>query len=271
MNRSLAVIGVGNMAKAILSGIISSNNFNLSEILLYDKNSTQYDGLSGSSSIPFRVTNSASEAVLGADCVLLSVKPQNIPEILAEIATVEGHEKKLYISIAAGITVENVSQPLDGACVVRVLPNVPMLIGKGVSVICKNPLVNVSDFEFVCSVFRCAGSIILIQETEMNRMIGVTSSSPAYVFQFINAIDQGALAQGLPDEGLLNTVCDMVIGSAMLLKGSSDSPEELIAKVASKGGTTEQALKKLNEGHLNETIRQAMIACTTRANELGSK
>ena len=99
-------------------------------------------------------------------------------------------------------------------------------------------------------------------------MIGVTSSSPAYVFQFISAIYEGALAQGLSNDGLLDAICDVVIGSAMTLKGSEDSPEEWITRVASKGGTTERALATLNEHRVSEAIGEAMKACTARADEL---
>ncbi len=270
MNRKLAVIGVGNMAKAIISGVVA-HGISISEILLYDKNSNQYTDLPTNSSIPYRSVLTIADAVSEADCVLLSVKPQNFPEVLQEISSVDGHEKKLYISIAAGIAVTDISAALSDACVIRVLPNVPMLIGQGVSLICENPLSNPSDFDFVCSVFQCAGSIVLINEEEMNRMIGVTSSSPAYVFQFINAIYQGALVQKIPDRDLLNIICDMVIGSAMLLKGSKDTPDMWISRVASKGGTTERALEKLDEYHLSEAVEQAMLACTNRANELGAK
>ena len=97
---------------------------------------------------------------------------------------------------------------------------------------------------------------------------GVTSSSPAYVFQFVHAICQGALAQGLTAD-LLEVVCDVIIGSAQLLKQCGETPKALIDKVASKGGTTEQALRILNERGFDETIREAMIACTERADELG--
>ena len=105
----------------------------------------------------------------------------------------------------------------------------------------------------------------------MNRIIGVTSSSPAYVFKFIDAICKGAASQGLDEKDLLNAVCDMVIGSALLLKSSSDTPSALISKVASKGGTTEQALLKLDEGGFDKAIENAMKACTLRADELGKK
>ena len=269
MSRTLAIIGVGNMAKAIISGIVTLHEA-VSEIVVYDKSTTQYADLPTDFGIAFRYASSVAEAVTLADSVLLSVKPQNYDEVLAEIRTVEQHASRLYISIGAGITVSSVSEKLSGACVIRVLPNVPMIIGQGVSVICENDAASKEDFAFVCSVFRCAGSIVLIQECEMNRMIGVTSSSPAYVFQFINAIYQGALAQGLSDRDLLGAICDVVIGSAQLLKQSNDSPEALIAKVASKGGTTERALAVLQEYRFDEAVNRAMQACTKRADQLGA-
>ena len=204
LGRSLAVIGVGNMASAIIAGI-SSANIDVSDIILYDKNTSQYEKLK-SCGIPTAYASSVYEAVASADCILLSVKPQNYDEVLKEIADISDHNKKLYISIGAGITSDSVSTRLGGACVVRVLPNVPMLIGKGVSVICRNNAASKTDFDFVCSVFSSAGSVILIDECEMNRIIGVTSSSPAYVFKFINAIYKGALSQGLDDKALLDAV-----------------------------------------------------------------
>ena len=268
MSRSLAVIGVGNMASAIIAGI-SSSDINVSNIILYDKNTSQYDRLKDCS-IPTICASSVSEAVSSADCVLLSVKPQNYDDVLAEISQIDECKKKLYISIGAGITSESVSSALGGACVIRVLPNVPMLIGEGVSVICKNENALKEDFDFVCSIFNSAGSVLLIDESEMNRIIGVTSSSPAYVFKFINGIYKGALSQGLEGKELLNAICDTVIGSALMLKASSESPEELISKVASKGGTTEQALKTLDNYDFEITIEKAMKSCTDRAEELGA-
>ena len=265
---TLAVIGVGNMAKSIISGIISSD-VSVSEIILFDKNSDQYSDIK-SEKITITVANSIPEAVINAEYVLLSVKPQNYPEVLEEIGDVDGFERKKYISIGAGITSDSVSMSLNSANVIRVLPNLPMLIGEGTSVICENNDIDKESFEFVCDVFKSAGSIMIIDESEMNRTIGVTSSSPAYVFKFINAIYKGALAQKISDNGLLDAICDTVIGSARLLKMSADTPETLISKVASKGGTTEQALNVLNREDFDKTIEKAMIACTKRADELGN-
>ena len=268
MNRKLAVIGVGNMAKAIISGVVAKN-LSISEILLYDKNSDQYENLPREGSIVFRPAETIAQAVLEADCVLLSVKPQNFPELLSELATCNNFHSKLYVTIAAGITSQSISTALCGARVVRVLPNIPMVIGRGVSVICRNTEIDEADFSFVRSLFDSSGSTVLIDECDMNKIIGVTSSSPAYVFKFIDCIYQGALAQGLDGDGLIDAICDVFIGSAMLLKSSKETPDALISKVASKGGTTEKALEKLSGADVDKIITDAMIACTARADELG--
>ena len=269
MSHSLAVIGVGNMAKAILAGIRNSS-FPVKEIFVFDTNKSQYQDLP-TNGISLFYADSVADAVSNADCILLSVKPQNFPDLLQEIRAVPTYADKLYVSIAAGIPSGQISAQLGNACVIRVLPNVPMLIGNGVSLVCKTPNASVEDFDWICSMFRCAGNVICIDEQDMNPMIGVTSSSPAYVFQFINAIYQGALNQQLPDNNLLEAICDVVIGSAMLLKSSSDSPQELITKVASKGGTTERALAVLEEHGFDHIILDAMLACTNRADELGAQ
>lgn len=266
---NLSVIGVGNMANAIIAGILGSDSIDINRIFLFDKNPEQYDRAPKSDKCV--AVNSIVEAVESADCVLLSVKPQNYDQAIEDIKKASDFSKKLYISIAAGITSETVSNALGGACVIRVLPNLPMTVGMGVSVICENQKATDSDFELVCSIFKASGSIVVIDESEMNRIIGVTSSSPAYVFKFINAVYEGALAQGLAGDDLIDTICDVFIGSAMLLKKSGESPQALISRVASKGGTTERALAKLDEGNVNSTIIEAMIACTARADELGAK
>ena len=267
MNYRLAVLGVGNMAKAIISGIQKSS-CSVSEIRLYDKNTNQYNDLT-TGDCSYAYCNSITDAIKDANCVLLAVKPQNFPEVLNEISACQGHEDKLYITIAAGISVDTVSTSLASARVVRVLPNLPMTIGMGVSVICRNADVPTEDFAFVRSLFDCSGSTLLINENEMNKIIGVTSSSPAYVFKLIDAIYKGAVAQGIEQDGLLDAICDVFIGSAALLKSSPELPEHLISRVASKGGTTERAMSVLNNENIEKIISNAMTACTERADELG--
>ena len=259
MLKKIAVIGVGNMAKAIISGIRKSN-LDVSCFYLYDVNPHQYDAFSGKDIV---YSPSLEDAVASADCVLLSVKPQNFAEVLYKISLVPFSSEKLYITI--------VSNTLKTNKVVRVLPNLPMLISKGVSVVCYNNNISEDDFDFVVNVFESAGSVLKIDEVQMNKIIGVTSSSPAYVFKFINAICEGARAQGIGDDGLLDAVCDMIIGSVELIKSGFGTPDALVKSVASKGGTTERALAVLDENGFDDIIVSAMLACTNRADELGKE
>ncbi len=263
--RTMAFIGVGNMAGAIMGGMLKSGAIDHAHLALSD---TFPEKCAPYVERGARFYPSVRDAADAADCVVLSVKPQNFGEILPLLADVPNIQSKLIITIAAGIPVGTVKTALHGAPTVRVLPNTPMLIGQGVSVICRAPDVTPEDFAFVRSVFEASGRVHLIDESEMNRIISVTSSSPAYVFAFIGAILEGARAQGLPEDGLLDAICDMVIGSAALLKSDSLSPEAQIARVTSKGGTTERAMAVLADRNLAGIIADAMQACTDRAEEM---
>ena len=263
--RKIAFIGVGNMANAIIGGLLRSGAVDCPHLILSDKFPDKCgDYVAGGATF----AASPSEAASLADCIVLSVKPQNFPEILPELSEVEGIGDKLVITIAAGISSDTVRNALHGASTVRVLPNTPMLVGLGVSLICTAPSVAVEDFDFVRTMFEASGRVEIIDEIDMNAMISVTSSSPAYVFAFIGAICEGARAQGLDGDGLLSAVCDMVIGSATLLRDGGLTPTEQISRVTSKGGTTERAMAVLRERDLDGLVTDAMKACTARAVEM---
>ncbi len=263
--RKIAFIGVGNMAGAIIGGMLRSGAVDHAHLILSDRFPEKCAAYVTEGAV---MAATPAEAAAQADCVVLSVKPQNFSEILPELACVEGIQNKLIITIAAGITSEAVKTALHGAPVVRVLPNTPMLIGLGVSVVCRADDVAAEDFDFVCKAFEASGSVQIIDEADMNRIISVTSSSPAYVFAFINAIREGAIAQGLDGDAMLDSICDVVIGSATLLKSGDLTPEEQIKVVTSKGGTTERAMNVLRERDMTAMVVDAMKACTARAEEM---
>ena len=266
--RKIAFIGVGNMAGAIINGAVKNGFLEYSRLILSDRFPAQCAPYVAKGAV---AAPSPKEAAQNADCIVLSVKPQNFPEILPQLAEVEGIRNKLIITIAAGISTETIKTALRGAPVVRVMPNTPMLIGMGVSAICSTPDVSAEDFAFARSLFEASGSVTVIDEADMNRIISVTGSSPAYVFSFIDAIYKSALAQGIPDEGMLDCVCDVVIGAATLLKKGGLTPEEQIRRVTSKGGTTEQAMRVLADRDFHGVIMDAMLACTARAEEMGKQ
>ncbi len=277
MSRKIAFIGVGNMANAIISGIISCGNSNVAckDIILYNRHREK---IAKYESCGMYIADSVYDAVERADCVILAVKPQNFSDILPLIAEVPGSADKLIVSIAAGVSIQTISEAINSSRVVRVMPNTPMTVGKGVSAICRSQGVFDDEFEFVAGIFKASGDVIAISENEMNRIISVTGSSPAYVFMFIKAIYNGAIEQGLlhtddvdgglSERELLDAVCNTVIGAAELLKQGNKTPDEQINMVCSKGGTTEKAVEHLSKCDFEGIISDAMKKCTERADEL---
>ncbi len=263
-SKKIAFLGVGNMAGAILGslhGIIDD-----SRIILYDRFP---EAMSRYADRAYQIAESAPAAVAAADFVVFAVKPQNIPELFAELQAADVCHGKVLISIAAGVSIAKFEAAFGPLPVIRTMPNTPMLIGAGVIALCRNAPVDDETFAFVRSLFDAAGTTLVLDEADMNKIISVTGSSPAYVFLFIKSIYESGLAQGLSDEGLLAAACDAVIGSAKLLRDSGKTPDELIRMVCSKKGTTEQAMFKLEEYKFSEAIHEAMLACTCRAEELG--
>ena len=274
MSGKIAFIGVGNMATATLLGI-TANSKDMSDIVLFNRHVEKIEKYR---SLGAHIALTLKEAVESADYIILCVKPQSFPEILPLLSDCDDVSKKVFISMAAGISAETVSQATGGAAVIRVMPNTPMLIGKGVIAACRNEKVNNADFDYVCNIFASSGSVVKIDESEMNRIICVTGSSPAYVFMMIKAMYEGAQAQGLCGDGaslnekkITDAICDTIIGAAELMKSGTKTPDEQISTVASKGGTTERAIAELERFDFCKAIVSAMDKCTQRADELGKQ
>ncbi len=271
--KKTAFIGIGNMATAIINGMTRNGAFPWSEIILHNRHIEKIASYAEKGAL---IAPSLQEAVSSAECVFLCVKPQNFPEILTQISDIEGVQRKLFVTIAAGISTETVSRAAGGAPVVRAMPNTPMLISQGVVAVCRNQAVTDEQFNYVNRIFGFCGSVITIDEADMNKIICVTGSSPAYVFMLIKAMFEGAVAQGLLANGnnglseqeLINSICDTIIGSAALMKAGTKTPAEQIQTVASKGGTTECAIAELEKYEFCESIVSAMQKCTDRAEEL---
>ena len=276
MRNKIAFIGVGNMSDAIIKGITArpTEPIPYSQLVLCNRTLSKiqhYEELGA------YITNSVADAVSLANYVFLAVKPQNLPEVLNEISSVDNLDSKIFVSIAAGFEMDTISRIIGSCNIIRALPNTPMTVGMGVSAICRKNEVSDNNYNFVSDLFSASGKVLKITEEEMNRIICVTSSSPAYVFKFIEAMLDGAFSQGLTEDNggniskkdLLDAICDTIIGSCELMKASACAPQDLISKVASKGGTTEQALLELDRYDFSNGIISAMNKCTRHADELG--
>ena len=260
--KNICFLGAGNMAYAIIGGLKDTY------VTVYDKLHSQYNKFNGS----VNIAKSAPEAVNASEYVVLAVKPQNFPELLGELKE-SGVDltNKLFISIAAGISCESICKWLGcSVAVIRTMPNTPLMIGKGVTALSRNELVSDSDFANVIDIFAALGKTMLLPEDKMNAVIAATSSAPAYVYHFIDAICKEAKAEGIDSPELLSAVCAMVSGSAEMLMSTEKTPEELIKMVTSPKGTTERAMNVLYNQGFSQTIAEAMKACTERAEELSA-
>ncbi|MBE6642168.1 MAG: pyrroline-5-carboxylate reductase [Clostridia bacterium] len=260
-----AFLGTGNMAGAIIRSM--QGNYTPDNIVLFDKDTTKYDPYRNEA---FILAETAPKAVELADFIFLSVKPQNFTDLLTEIKeSGVSLENKTFISIAAGITTEFVCQKLgQNVAVIRTMPNTPLLVGKGVTALSKNEFVNEKVFKNICAVFASSGSAFTLPEEKMNDIIAVTSSSPAYVFLFIKSIYDAALEMGFENKDMLEVICKTVIGSTELLLKTGKTPDELITMVKSPKGTTEQALNVFEENKFSDIVKEAMLKCSERAEEL---
>ncbi len=265
MNKTFAFIGTGNMAYAIIGGLVNDTSalaVPKNQIILFDANPAQYQKFGNG----FVLAESIQDA-MRADVIVLAVKPQNYADVLSEISGTD-LAGKIIISIAAGISTAYIESRLGPCAVVRTMPNTPLLIGKGVTAICANANVSDEDFAFVEQIFASSGTTIRLAERDMNKICAATGSSPAYVFLMIKAICEGAVKQDILCDDMRTAVCNMVIGSATLARESDKSLDELIRMVTSPKGTTEQALRVLHEAEFEKTVIEAMDACTKRADEL---
>lgn len=261
----LGIIGFGNMAGAILKSALNNSVFSLSVVTVFD---TDPQKMQYARDIGVNTAATAGEAVINSDIILLSVKPQVIEPVLSEIRNVS--DGKCVVSIAAGISADYIKSRLSPkAYVLRVMPNTPIMIGKGATAIAKSDDVPYEYYKKAVSIFSGSGEVAFIDEERMNEIISVNSSSPAYFFLLVDAMVKCAEEQGIDKAVALRLSAKAMEGAASMLLESGKSPEELASQVTSPGGTTFAALKTLEDNRFQDTVRKAMKSCTKRAYELG--
>ena len=262
--KKIAFIGAGNMASAIAAGIISSKLALPANIILFDKNEEQYSKFD-SSCIH---AESINQAIALSDYIFLSVKPQNIKDVLSVIKECSFLEKKVFISICAGITISSIEAQLGKVKIARAMPNTPLLIGQGTTGVCKNEFLTDEEFSLVKGIFDSSGYAVEVNEADINNVTALTGSSPAYTYLFVKAIVDAAKRLGFNNKNATKMFCETLIGSANMILKSEKNIDELIRMVTSPNGTTERALNSFYENDFCEIIYKAMKACADRADEL---
>jgi pyrroline-5-carboxylate reductase len=256
----IGFVGAGVMARALGTGLVQGGGFVTEDLICSAP--TLADGQPFLESFPgARFTESNSDVVMQSDVTILAVKPQVLPEAMAALKEISAG--KLFLSIAAGVTLEKICGWLaPTARVVRAMPNTPMQVGAGASVYAGGPNVTEADLAIVHRVLSAAGKAWPVDENQIDTVTALSGSGPAYVFHFMDALIRGAVAQGLPEDLAKNLTLQTVLGSAQLASGSSLTPLELATQVKSPRGTTLAGCAILEE---NDALNQLMARCVEAA------
>ncbi|HBX27180.1 MAG TPA: pyrroline-5-carboxylate reductase [Gammaproteobacteria bacterium] len=266
MNHQIGFIGGGNMAQAIVAGLLNSG-YSSSNIHVSDPNPACRSAVSA---LGVSCFEESGPVVTQADLIILAVKPQIVDAVLAQLSpTLQGTQ--VIISIAAGITIGSIRQQLNNApnAIVRVMPNTPALIGQGISALASDSPLDRITKAAVQEIFdSCGKTLWLGGEDEMDTVTAVSGSGPAYFFLMIeNLINTGARL-GLAPEVARELVVQTAKGAAEMVEFSDVGPDVLRQRVTSPGGTTEAALGVFNDGDFSDLVDRALVAARDRAGEL---
>lgn len=262
MKYSLGVIGFGVMGQAIVKRALEKQVLSAEEVLVYDVDVEKIKNSGAAVSIAV----SANELVKNSDRVFLAVKPQQYTEIVKNL---DFSTVKTIITIMAGVSTNILRQKTDfDGGIVRVMPNTPCALGKGVcAYYCDN--VPLEEKSFVESVLSSCGDIVPITQDQFDAVTGVSGSGPAYVYLIAQGMIQGGVEGGLSYEQSKTLALNTLIGAAELAKTAKEDLDTLIDRVCSKGGTTIEAVKVYRENGLTDLIAKGIGACRKRSSELG--
>ena len=270
-NKKLGFIGGGNMAEALIKGLVAASFFNSKSIFVSEPSKSKRDALY----TKYKIKTTDDNVELGKKCDILifAVKPQVLKEVLRDIRSVVGSEK-LLISVAAGVPISIIDRVLRGDSkkkfsVVRTMPNTPSLVQEGVTAIASGKHVSKADVKIARRIFEVVGRTVDVEENHLDAVTGLSGSGPAYIFMLIESLSDAGVKMGLSREVANTLTIQTVLGSAKLAQESGKHPGELKDMVTSPAGTTITGLHALEEGGLRTTIMNAVEDATLRSRELG--
>ena len=264
--KTIGFIGGGNMAEALIKGL-QAGGFPTTDLMVAEPAGERRAFLADRYGVSTTAENGAVAA--GSDIIVLAVKPQTAPSVLAEVGNGIS-PAKLLISIMAGVRTAAIEAACpDGTRVVRVMPNTPALIMDAASAIAAGSSATGEDISLTRRIFELVGKGWLVDEKLMDAVTGLSGSGPAYVLTFIEALSDAGVKNGLPRDVALGLAAQTVFGTARLLLETRDHPALLREKVTSPGGTTIAGLHILEREGFRGTVINAVDAATSRSRELG--
>lgn len=270
MQKRIAMLGGGNMATALVAGLVGSG-VNAKMIDVLDRNANKCEHLSQTYGVQTHQTE--GDWLAEADVIVLAVKPQGLSQTIESLKT-HFKEGALFISIAAGVRIADIARWVGSSRVVRAMPNTPALVGAGVVGLYVPSELEAEDRTVAQDVLAAMGEVITVNsEEQLDVLSTVSGSGPAYVFRFIEALEAAAVRRGFDEAGARRMAIMTVVGAGKLASLSHEAPSKLRENVTSKGGTTAEALRVMQEhdfmGMMDEAIQAAFDRNQVLADELG--
>ncbi|MFA7636327.1 MAG: pyrroline-5-carboxylate reductase [Monoglobales bacterium] len=258
----LAFIGGGNMASAIINGIISSGFITPADITVSD---SMPEKLSAFSEKGINITSDNLLAADSADVIIFAVKPNILREILSDFSI---FNNKLFISIAAGVSVAELKKGIGGKSkAIRVMPNTPALVGEGMTVICQSNA-GEKNMDIAVKIFGTVGKTLILDEKYIDAVTAVSGSGPAYIYMVIEAMADGGVLCGLPRDVAYMLAAQTVLGSAKTVLQSGEHPGVLKDRVCSPGGTTIEAVYSLEQSDIRGAFIEAVKKCADKSKSM---
>ena len=265
----ISIVGGGRMGEAIIMGVLNKGICVPEEIVASDTDVEKRAFLDQTYGV--NVTSSNNECLSGTDVVILAVKPQILKDVMVELKGKLAHQQ-LLLSIVAGAQMSVLNEGLSHRAVIRVMPNTPAQIGEGVSMWVASKDVSLEQKDAARSILASLGlEIYVTDEKYLDMATAVSGSGPAYVLLIIESLIDAAVHIGLPRDAAKVLVLQTMLGTARLAQVSDKHPAELKNAVTSPGGTTAEALLKLEEGGLRAIIGQAVVAAYEKSRVLGGE
>lgn len=269
MDKKIGFIGSGNMAGAIIRGILARGLAAPEQIMATGRQEKKLEALK--EELGIRVTTDNKEAAEFADILFLAVKPKVFSEVIPEIRKSRNPEG-LVISIAAGQTIEAIEKQFgEDIRLIRVMPNTPAMVGEGMASLSPNQRTLSEDLAVAEEIFNSIGKCEVISEELMDAVIGVSGSSPAYVYLFIEALADAAVLGGMQREQAYRFAAQAVYGSAKMVLESGIHPGELKDMVCSPGGTTIEAIYELEKQGFRGAVMEGVCACMKKSKKMSEK
>lgn len=269
LDKTIAFLGTGNMAEAILKGLLRAGTAKPENIIATGRRPERLEELQRAYGV--RTTTDNLTAAREADIIVLSVKPQAMDKLVVQVAPALDH-RKLIISVAAGVPIAALERRLGaGARIIRTMPNTPSLVGAGACALARGEHASEEDLAVASRIFQSVGTTTVVDENLLDAVTGLSGSGPAYVFLVIEALSDAGVKVGLPRYTALKLAAQTVLGSAQLLIETNAHPGQLKDQVTSPGGTAIAGLHTLEAGGLRTTLINAVEAATRRAKELGEQ